>query len=231
MLRVFCLSLAVAAFLVPFKADAASAFRFEDVKTLDEMSDLIRARFSLTSPRELLRRVFVDEGGATLVVHPMHGHIEKYIYDINLCSYYIWRWNISVDYTAEGKAGQAFVNGNPVFADGLPKKDVSKSAGAGEKASIYRLTRARPGAHKGEKSLAYMMLDTDSDARTIDDRAVIGAGPSRADPLRLGKPTVYTDVDPWRSIFDSDAAAHIAAYDGDCVAVDRAMQRKKAKAP
>ena len=208
---------------------ASTPFQFESVRTLDEMSGFIRHHFPIGSSRSDLRRVFVTEGQATLKIHPQDVGVEKYIYDINLCNYYVWRWNVSVDYGADSRLQQAYLNGDIIFPNGKPKKVVSKVAEEGKKASIYRAQRPRPEAHKGESSLGFILFDRDSNAKTIYDQAVIGSGPSRVDPINMGKMVVYTDVEPWRSIFDKDSADHIAPYQGDCAVVDKFMQDRKAR--
>ncbi|MDH4609835.1 hypothetical protein [Pseudomonas sp. BN102] len=197
-------------------ACAEPTFSFESVETLDDMSSLIRSQAPLGSSRENVRRIFVEEGSATLKVKEGDSSIEKYIYDIDLCHYYIWRWNISVDFDASDQLLQAYVNGNIVFPNGNPKKFVPKVAEEGEKASIYRKQRPRPEAYKGENSLGFLLFDRDSDPSTTDDQALIGAGPSRADPMNLGKIVIYEDVEPWRSIFDFDSADRIVPYQGNC---------------
>lgn len=208
-------------------ASAELSFKFESVQTLDDMSSLIRAKFPLGTSRANLRRAFVEEGNATLKVRAGDPGVEKYLYDIDLCHYYVWRWNISADYDASDRLRQAYVNGNIVFANGNPKKVVSKVAEKGKKASIYRMQRPRPEAYKGESSLGFLLFDRDSNLRTSNDQALIGAGPSRADPINMGKLVTYTDVDPWRSIFDLDAADRIVPYRGDCNEVDKLMQAQK----
>ena len=197
-------------------ANAEPTFSFESVVTLDDMSSLIRSKVSLGSSRADVRKIFVQEGRATLKIKSSDTSVEKYIYDIDLCHYYIWRWNISADYDASDQLRQAYVNGNVVFPNGNPKKIIPKAAKEGKKASIYRVQRPRPEAYKGESSLGFLLFDGDSDPSTTDDQAVIGAGPSRTDPTNLGKVTLYTDVDPWRSIFDFDAADRIVPYPGSC---------------
>lgn len=205
-------------------ASAEPKFTFESVISPDEMASLIRSKLPLGISRAVVRRKFVDEGRATLKVKADGSGIEKYIYDINLCHYYIWRWNISADYDANDQLRQAYVNGNIVFPDGNPQRVIPKVAEEGKKASIHRLQRQRPEAYKGEKSLGFLLFDRDSDSSTTDDQALIGAGPSRADPMNMGKLVTYTDVDPWRSIFDFDAAERIVPYQGDCGEVDRYMK-------
>ncbi|OGT89069.1 MAG: hypothetical protein A2514_13425 [Gammaproteobacteria bacterium RIFOXYD12_FULL_61_37] len=191
-------------------------FAFESVMSLDEMSSLIRSKIPLGTARTDVRRIFVDEGHATLKTRAGGFGIEKYIYDIDLCHYYIWRWNISADYDSNNQLRQAYVNGNIIHPDGNPKKIIPKIAEEGKKASIYRVQRPRPEAYKGEKSLGFILFDRDSDPSTTDDQALIGAGPSRAVPMNMGKLVTYSDVDPWRSIFDFDAADRIVPYQGDC---------------
>lgn len=208
-------------------ASAESPFTFESVVTLDDMSSLVQAKFPLGTSRANLRRVFVEEGHATLKVRAGAPGVEKYIYDIDLCHYYIWRWNISADYDARGQLRQAYVNGNIVFPNGNPKKVIPKVAEGGKKASIYRVQRPRPEAYRGESSLGFLLFDRDSDPKTTDDQALIGAGPSRADPTNMGKLVTYADVDPWRSIFDFDAADRIAPYQGDCNRVDRLVKTQR----
>jgi hypothetical protein len=205
----------------PSSAASGSAFQFESIKTLNDMATFVRERFPLGSSRNDLRRTFVTEGHATLKANQNEADVEKYIYDIDLCSYYIWRWNVSSDYDRDGRLLQAYVNGNIVFPDGKPKKMIPKVAEEGRKASILRVERPRLEAYKGEKSLGFILFDRDSDTKTTNDQAAIGAGPSRADPFDFGKMITYTDVDPWRSIFDSDSADRIVPFQGDCAEVDR----------
>jgi hypothetical protein len=219
------LSLALCSTAMPASADPT--FAFDSVSTLDDMTSLIRARFPLGTFRSDLRHTFVEEGHAMLGIKVGSPNVEKYIYDIDLCHYYIWRWNISADYDESGKLLQAYVNGNIVFPDGSPKKIISKVAEAGKKASIYRLQRPRPEAYKGETSLGFILFDRDSDLTTKDDQALIGAGPSHADPANMGTMIVYTDVDPWRSIFDFDPADHIVPYSGRCEQADKIYEEQK----
>ena len=190
-------------------------FHLQSIASLDAMQEFIRANFSLGDPRAALRHVFIDEGRATLIVHPAQAGVEKYIYDINLCNRYIWRWNISADFDARGALLQAYVNGEPVFAGGPQKKSadlLTKRPGA----KILRAKRPRPEATDGERELTYMLLDGDGDPKVIDDQLATGAGPSRADPENMGSIHSYVNVEPWRSIFDSDPAKEIAPYRSGC---------------
>lgn len=205
---------------------AEPPFAFASVSTLDEMAALIRARFPVGSSNADLRRAFVEEGHATLKTRPGSPGTEKYIYDIDLCHYYIWRWNISADYDAAGALRQAYVNGTVVYADG-PAKTVPKVALPGQKTSLYRVQRLRPEAYKGEHSLGYLLFDRDSDTRTTDDQVLMGAGPSRADPVNMGKMFAYIEADPWRSIFDSDPADRIVPWEGSCAEADALYEAQK----
>jgi len=208
-------------------ACAEPSFTFESVAALDDMSSFIQAKFPLGTPRADLRQAFVEEGHATLKTKPGDSGVEKYIYDIDLCHYYVWRWNISADYGVDGRLRQAYVNGNIVYPNGSPKKIVPKIAEEGKKASIYRMQRPRPEAYKGENSLGFMLFDRDSDLKTTDDQALIGSGPSRPDPANMGKMVVYSEVDPWRSIFDFDIADRIVPYQGNCENVDKLVQAQR----
>jgi hypothetical protein len=50
--------------------------------------------------------------------------------------------------------------------------------------------------------------------KTIDDQVLFGGGPTRASIGSPGRVYVYSNVKPWRSIFDSDAANSVAPYPG-----------------
>ena len=201
-------------------------FRFEDFVTIEEMADFLRSRLDSGSPREMLRSLFVHQGKATLVAHPTKPNVEKYLYDINLCRYYVWRWNISADYDQYGKLLQAYLNGEPIFPSRTHPKESPKVAENGGKAAIMAGQRPRPEADKGESSLAFLLYDGDADVDTTDDQLLVGAGPSRADPVNMGTMHIYKEVEPWRSIFDFDKAARIFDYDGDCEAADRLYQSR-----
>ena len=191
------------------------------------MQRFVRSNFPLGADRASLRKAFVEQGKATLKTHPTQIGVEKYLYDINLCSYYVWRWNISADYDSSGKLLQAYVNGEPVHAAGTPKKDskIATIAQPGKTAGIFRTERLRPEASKGEKQLGAIVADADSNLRTIDDQILMGAGPTRADPANLGTMKAY-EVEPWRSIFDIDDADRIVPYAGDCTKADAVMDAR-----
>jgi hypothetical protein len=221
-------SIAIAALLSgtspALSADPPKSFRYESLVDLEDMRHLLESRFPLGSARAALRKTFVDDGNGTLIIHPTQAGVEKYIYDINLCRYYVWRWNISADYDGAGRLLQSYVNGEPIFPSGHQKKDGGVLGNSGH-ASIYKAKRPRPEADLGEKELAYIVIDADSDLKTIDDQVLSGGGPTRASIATPGKLHVYSNVEPWRSIFDSDPANHIAPYPGDCAAdVARAQQ-------
>ncbi|MGZ9107201.1 MAG: hypothetical protein ACXW4B_00065 [Micavibrio sp.] len=222
--------------IIPFvfgiqSANAQSGFRFESISDLEQMNLHIRQNHPLGSPKEDLQNAFVQNGQATLIPHPHKEGVEKYIYDINLCGYYIWRWNISADYDASGKLMQAYINGTTVFPEGPQKAEIPKTAEEGKNAKILKGQRPRPEASKGESSLAFLLFDRDGNIKTIDDQALIGGGPSRANPANMGTMIIYKEVDPWRSIFDFDPAKTIANYP-DCKEADalHAAMRAKEKA-
>ena len=224
-IEILIIALCIVSVVLPFKMAAADQeFRFENMQSLVAMEQFLDRNFTPTeTSRAELRRIFVEEGGATLKQHPTRAHVEKYIYDINLCSYYVWRWNISADYDQDEKLIQMYMNGkNDQRVQGLAKKKIP-----GQKEAIYKAKRPRPEAYKGEESLAFIVYDKDADVETIDDQIAIGAGPSRPDPMNMGKLIAYTEIDPWRSIFDQDAVDQIAAYDGDCDQVDRYINTLK----
>jgi hypothetical protein len=210
-------------------ADPPKSFKYESFVDLDDMRHFLESRFPLGTARATLRKTLVDDGNGTLIIHPTKAGVEKYIYDINLCRYYIWRWNISVDYDGAGRLLQSYVNGEPIFSSGAQKKD-GRVLGKSGHASIYKVKRPRPEADLGEKELAFIVIDADGDLKTIDDQVLTGGGPTRASIATPGKLHVYSDVEPWRSIFDFDAADHIAPYPGDCAA-DVARVRQNATPP
>ena len=213
MLKGICIG---GAMMVAATPSLAAPFQFENQVSLDDMRSVVQKQFSAPSTRDQVRQVFVSEGGGTLVAHPRRTNVEKYIYDINLCSYYVWRWNISADYGRDGKLEQLFVNGTPALHDAqapaLPKKG-----------PFYQLARGRPEAFKGEKSLAAIVSDEDGNLKTTDDMLILtGVGPTRADPLNMGRALNHPG-EVWRSIFDFDQAKSVMPYRGDCSAVDAAM--------
>lgn len=186
---------------------SAAAFRFESQPSLSQMREFIIRNFPLGTARKDMRRAFVEEGKAALVAHPLRKDVEKYVYDINLCEIYVWRWNISADYDEGGRLLQAYVNGRPVFLSGKPPGEQARMDAAGRRASTEAKKRPRPEAAKGMKEIPYMLFDADGDPKTLHDRAATGTGPERADPFNIGAATVvYQNVDPWRSIFDEDKA-------------------------
>lgn len=199
----------------PAAAEPAT-FRFESVVSLDDMRDLIRREVGKSGTKDEMRRIFITEGGATRIPHPASPGSEKYVYDINLCQLYVWRWNISADYAASGQLREVYVNGEPVLdpsaTDPLmpPIPEDAKKSSAG----IYMMQRLRPEASKGENSLGYVLIDADGDQRTTGDQILAGAGPTRADPDNFGNLHGYKTI-PWRSIFDTDAAP-VVPFGGKC---------------
>lgn len=197
-------------------------FAFEAVTSVKDMRALVGARLSSPTTRDQVRSIFVTEGGATLVAHPRKADVEKYIYDIDLCSYYVWRWNISADYSAGGRLRQVYVNAEPVLGDAMKPPLPSKGP-------FFSYTRPRPQAHKGESSLAAVIADRDGDDRTLHDALILmGVGPTRADPLNMGHVYPYSG-ELWRSIFDPDEVKAVVPYAGDCAAVEAEMARRLAR--
>jgi hypothetical protein len=208
-----CLLLSVPAF-------AAERFKFDNIETLDAMQKYIRRNFPPGSAREDLQKAFVLQGRGSLRHHPSQRNVEKYLYDINLCKYYVWRWNISADFDPEGKLIQAYVNGLPVFPNAPVKKPSDFSSSSGGKTRLSRMSRDWPQATKGAKQVYYMLLDMDGNDMTLEDQSLVGMGPSRADPANFGQLVKYSEIDPWRSIFDDDLADDIYDYKGDCRKAD-----------
>jgi hypothetical protein len=192
----------------------AADFRFESITGLEDMRGELERRVPLGTARESVRTAFVEQGGATLYVHPKRTTVEKYVYDINLCAIYVWRWNISANYDQEGRLTQIFLNGEPIHAAGEAARTPAKKPGAKEE-RILKAWRSRPEASKGESRLAYLVYDLDSGSDDVDDEFVAGAGPSRADPNDLGIVYAY-EVERWRSIFDDEPAAAVVPYGGEC---------------
>lgn len=207
--------------MLSFPADAAERFRYDNMLTVDMMRQYIRKNFPIGSPRDAVQKAFVLQGRGSLRHHPSSKDTEKYLYDINLCKYYVWRWNIAADYDPEGKLKQAYVNGLPVFADAPAWKPLAiEENKRGGKTRLSRMSRDWPQATKGAKQVYYMLLDLDGDYSTIDDQSLLGSGPSRADPANFGALVNYNEVDPWRSVFDDDLADDIYDYKGDCRPAD-----------
>lgn len=209
MTRPILFALILLATLLPRPGLAEPPFRFESIKAYNDMRNMVESRFKLGSDRDDLRKVFVEEGKATQVTRPGRDTTEKYIYDINLCGFYIFRWNISADYDDGGKLRQAYVNGLPVFMAGPAQLEPK---GMGGKTRYASADRPRPQVAKGMKKIPFMQLDIDGDAATIDDQFATGHGPSRADPYFLDAGVSYKDVEVWRSIYDADDTSSIADY-------------------
>ncbi len=182
--------------------------------SLEDMQTYLRSHAPLGSTRASVRAVLVDEGQARRFQHPERKGVEKYVYDINLCRIYIWRWNISANYDDAARLTQVYVNGEPVHSRGDPLLEVEMGKD-GRMKSILEVSMPRPEADRGESSLAFFVLDTDAGTREIGDEFIIGAGPSRADPSNLGTLHAYSNVERWRSIF-SEEAPPIVPYSGTC---------------
>jgi len=200
-------------------AQAGGRFSFDDIKTVPAMEEYILDNLPLGTHREQVQRVFVLQGRATLKNHPFQKNVEKYLYDINLCEYYIFRWNISADYDDKGSLIQAFINGIPVFPDGKAKRPLPTPK-AGIKAKIISAKREWPQAKKGGMHLSYMLFDADGDTNTADDQFIHGLGATNVDPANFGPGIRFYDVELWRSIYDEDVSNDIAQYAGSCKEAD-----------
>ncbi len=200
------------------QAAQAEAFKFESFVSLDEMREHLKKAVALGAGRNEVRARFVGEGGARLWTHPDRENVEKYVYDINLCDLYVWRWNISANYDANGTLTQIYLNGEPVHAAGDALRDSEAVPGATPQ--LLKVTRPRPEASKGENKIAFLVYDLDNGTDRIDDEFVIGGGPSRADPTNLGKMRVYTNLERWRTIFDREPAHAVVPYGGECPDVE-----------
>jgi hypothetical protein len=58
------------------RADS-NTFSFEAIRSLDDMQHFVASHFSLGSPQQSLRKIFVAEGKATLKFHPTQAGVEK----------------------------------------------------------------------------------------------------------------------------------------------------------
>ena len=202
-------------FLALLPGAASAAFKFEQFPSLDEMRTFL-ASVEIGTPREQVRAIFVNDGGAGLYVHPSRPNVEKYVYVLNLCHLYVWRWNVSANFDDKDGISQIFLNGEAVFPDGdAPRhaKDAPKPNGKG---TIAKMFRPRPEANLGEDRIAFLLYDIDPTNKAIDDEFIIGAGPSRADPTDFGKMHVYNDVERWRSIFDFETAPAVIEVKSGC---------------
>ena len=204
--------LAICLFAAKPEAALAQNFDFGKFVTLDDVRQWILPNLPRGSSQKAVRAAFVGQGKATLKQHPNLKGTEKYLYDINLCRLYVWRWNISADYDKAKKLQQIYVNGFAVFPDGPVAKPVVPDPANPNVGKISKMERARPEADLGETALAYIMYDRDANPATVDDQSLIGMGPGRADPANMGNAVNYEEVEPWRSIFDTDPADFVAPY-------------------
>ncbi len=230
-LRLTALVLAIFGTLT-FHAQAED-FRFENVTSLDEMHDFVKERLPRGGQkREDVRRVFIDEGGATLQINERWKTVEKYTYNINVCRLYVWRWNISANFNKAGYLTQIFVNGERVYEDGDIQWTSDMAAETGGIRGLEPMAKPRPQADLGESSLAFLVLGVETKGYVTSDEFIVGAGPSRADPTNPGLVHVYTDIERWRSIYDEEEDEPVHDYAGPCPSAPRtdppALQRIKA---
>jgi hypothetical protein len=194
---------------------AAADFSFHAIVSLDAMQSTLKRTFSLGATEAAIDGTF-RAAGAKRYKHPDLPGVEKWVYDINLCRTYVWRWNISANFDTAGELTQIFVNGEPVHARGDKPRDASEIAASnGKPQAIYKGTLPRPEASLGENSLAFIMFDVDTTSNKASDQFVNGAGPTRADPIDLGSLHVY-NTELWRSIFDGDRANSVVDFSGTC---------------
>ena len=192
----------------------AQDFAFAQVTSLSQMEKFLRDNFPLGSGRAKLRSV-MEAAGARRYAHPEQQGVEKYVYDINLCDIYVWRWNISTSSAADGGLTQLFVNGDAIYSRGQQPPTVESTARNGATQQILEGHRPRPQASKGENNLAFLMFDVDSGTARVSDEFVTGAGPSNANPHDLGLMHAYL-AERWRTIFDDEPAGSVAQYSGSC---------------
>ena len=204
------ISATICAWMLCSAACAADPFRFEAVDSLQDMQALAKRDFPVGTPRDQVRAAFVEQGGATLKARPKHAETEKYLYDIDLCGYYVWRWNLSADYDGKGGLKQLYVNATPVLAN-APEPPLPT------KGPFYMLSRPRPQASKGESVLKAIVND--------QQMLLTAVGPTRPNPLDMGRAVNYHG-ELWRSIFDADDADKIAPFAGDCAKVDAEMHAR-----
>lgn len=204
-------------------------FKFENIKSLDDMEAFLKENFPIGTDRDKLRDIFMKQGRATGFPHPRAAGVEKYIYDINLCYYYVFRWNISADYDGDNKLQRLYLNGREVYGakDPIVENALKDTVGQSIQQQILKVQKPRPEAYKGETALSALVYDRDGDLGTIDDQKLIGAAPDRADPNDMGKLIMYTDVLPWRSIFDHDHAQLIVNATHDCAVADMKYGQKE----
>ena len=143
MIGLCALILALASCVSPVLAEIQ--FEFESETSLSDMQGFVRQGLPAGSPRQWVRALFVEQGGATLKLHPTQAGVENYVYDINLFSYYVWRWNISADYNAGGRLKQLYINGEPALPTGSPPRTIPQGP-PDEKAAILKITPPRPEA-------------------------------------------------------------------------------------
>jgi hypothetical protein len=192
-----------------------------DIQDSADMEVFLVSRFPVGSPQQTIEAALVKEMGATAFSHPHFPRIRKYVYDINLCQMYIYRWNISADYDAQGRLVQMYLNGRPVH-QGAPDFKIADTY-KNEHAMIQHQRKERPEASMGEYVLHYVALDRDGDVNTLYDQRIMGAVATRANPYDMGKLRSY-EVDGWRSIFDSSTVP-INNFNGDCAAIHEKIEQ------
>lgn len=212
---IFLVTLAFSIFQPAFAEVLEEDFSFNDVVSIEDMENLIIDQFPLGSARSDVVETFVEQGGAVAERHPTRGHVERYTYDIDLCGYYLWRWNISADYSDADKLTQVYVNGKRTHPDGTAPRSIPELPNDG-KGHIFRAIEERQLAVRGENEIHFIAVDVDKDLATIEDQWISVATPGRADPLNLGKVVAYNAVERWRSVVHGSPSKSAPKFAGDC---------------
>lgn len=209
--KVSLLALCCALLLALPASATAAPFRFEEHPTIDAMREFIIATLPLGTPREAVRKTFVENGKATIITHPARKLTEKYLYDIDICGAYLWRWNISADFDDDKKLTQAYVNGKPAHMSGKPDP-LAVGYNPNTLGNMQSKEVSRAGADKYPR-IAFQLLDSDGDLTTTGDQSVSGPGYRAAMPYTFVEPYYYKGVFPWRSIFDEDNTTATATHE------------------
>ena len=213
------------AFLGCLPARAAEPFTFEAHPDIADIQAYIQNNLPVGTSRSVVRSIFVDQGGATVIFRPGIKSSEKYLYDIDMCHYYLFHWNISMDYDSKDNLRQAYIQGEPVFLD-QPNDGDSHHTDPAIKVNILELVRARPQAYKGDNYIYAQVIDWNpADAGDYDKDVFVG-GPTRASFPDAGHVHVYRSK-LWRLIVDESSAAKTVEYQADCKSIDAQAEGRR----
>ena len=95
-------SLALALLISSGSARAAEPFDFQNYKDPLELAAYLRQTLPVGTSKESAERTLVTEGQATAYPMPFDPQTIVYLYDVNLCDKYVWRWNVNAKYDATG---------------------------------------------------------------------------------------------------------------------------------